>query len=193
MGDSHLRKVNQELKNKTSKKCQNLNKTVCSPIQTSPIIFAGSVETRVWTFCDYNYSVGARGRQFWQMPFREKLYHETLHPARPDFSDSEWDHAIFLLIWYFVFLGKKSASLNQVLQYQQLQTWILNTSLQLETFTVTSREEEFSLISSLILFSTLWGSHLVSRRHLLETIKCFEKKLFLATWNHLFNFMHKHN
>jgi len=31
----------------------------------------------------------SRGRHFWQMPFREKLYHETLNPAKPEFSDSE--------------------------------------------------------------------------------------------------------
>jgi len=31
----------------------------------------------------------SRGRHFWQMPFRESLYHETLNPTRPDLSDSE--------------------------------------------------------------------------------------------------------
>jgi len=31
----------------------------------------------------------SKGRHFWQMPFREKLYHETLNPTEADNSDSE--------------------------------------------------------------------------------------------------------
>ena len=33
----------------------------------------------------------SKGRYFWQMPFREKLFHETMNPSKPPASsDSEW-------------------------------------------------------------------------------------------------------
>merc|ERR1711915_788658 len=46
-------------------------------------------QTAVFRYPDVLRPESSRGRHFWQMPFREKLYHETINPAKPEFSDSE--------------------------------------------------------------------------------------------------------
>eukprot|EP00092_Neocalanus_flemingeri_P039208 GFUD01042678.1.p1 GENE.GFUD01042678.1~~GFUD01042678.1.p1 ORF type:complete len:441 (+),score=140.16 GFUD01042678.1:114-1325(+) len=50
-------------------------------------------QKEVYAYPDYTPSVyrpvNSRGRNFWQMPFRHKLYQEVLHPTAADASDSE--------------------------------------------------------------------------------------------------------
>jgi len=50
-------------------------------------------QKEVYAYPDYTPSVyrtnNSRGRNFWQMPFRHKLYQEVLHPSAPETSDSE--------------------------------------------------------------------------------------------------------